>query len=59
MAAQAFRECTVVDTNQKKSVPQFRVTVQNAINTVMGRIDRESDNVDLWSMVQLWRSTGK
>ena len=47
MAAQTFVDCRVVDTNRAKSVPQLRVSVQNAINTIMGRIERAADSVEL------------
>ena len=47
MAAQTFVDCRVVDTNRTKSVPQLRVAVQNGINTIMGRIERATDSVEL------------
>ena len=47
MAAQAYAEDGMVDKGRKKSVTQMRVSVQNSVNTVLGRIDRATEQVDL------------
>ena len=46
MAAQAYAEEGMVETGRKKSVTQMRVSVQNSVNTVIGRIDRSTELID-------------